>query len=200
MRERWRRTFRHVLVDEYQDTNHAQYRLLQLLASEHGNLMVVGDEDQCLVEGTMVTMGDGSRRPIEELSEGDMVMSCYGSADFRPARVTGVFKVVGEGGRRDQDPLRPASGRALPSTCISPATAWERAPQMHLTYLMWKRGVGFRVGVTGRLHRREAEPRSGFVSDASTSTPMPSGSSRRMRPMRRRGPPRSRFPFATACR
>ncbi|HVD37450.1 MAG TPA: UvrD-helicase domain-containing protein [Solirubrobacterales bacterium] len=47
-RERWRRTFRHVLVDEYQDTNHVQYRLLQLLASEHGNLMVVGDEDQSI--------------------------------------------------------------------------------------------------------------------------------------------------------
>jgi DNA helicase-2/ATP-dependent DNA helicase PcrA len=46
VRERWRRTFRHVLVDEYQDTNHAQYRLLQLLAAEHGNLMVVGDDDQ----------------------------------------------------------------------------------------------------------------------------------------------------------
>jgi DNA helicase II / ATP-dependent DNA helicase PcrA len=45
-RERWRRTFRHVLVDEYQDTNHAQYRLLQLLTAEHGNLMVVGDDDQ----------------------------------------------------------------------------------------------------------------------------------------------------------
>jgi DNA helicase II / ATP-dependent DNA helicase PcrA len=48
VRERWRRTFRHVLVDEYQDTNHAQYRLLQLLASEHGNLMVVGDESQSI--------------------------------------------------------------------------------------------------------------------------------------------------------
>ncbi|MGN6665343.1 MAG: ATP-dependent helicase, partial [Solirubrobacterales bacterium] len=48
VRERWRRTFRHVLVDEYQDTNHAQYRLLQLLASAHGNLMVVGDEDQSI--------------------------------------------------------------------------------------------------------------------------------------------------------
>jgi len=52
VRERWHRTFRHVLVDEYQDTNHAQYRLLQLLTSEHGNLhgnlMVVGDEDQSI--------------------------------------------------------------------------------------------------------------------------------------------------------
>jgi ATP-dependent DNA helicase UvrD/PcrA len=48
VRERWRRSFRHVLVDEYQDTNHAQYRLLQLLTAEHGNLMVVGDEDQSI--------------------------------------------------------------------------------------------------------------------------------------------------------
>jgi ATP-dependent DNA helicase UvrD/PcrA len=47
-RERWRRTFRHVLVDEYQDTNHAQYRLLQLLTEDHGNLMVVGDESQSI--------------------------------------------------------------------------------------------------------------------------------------------------------
>ena len=46
--ERWRRTFRHILVDEYQDTNHAQYRLLQLLAGGHRNLMVVGDEDQSI--------------------------------------------------------------------------------------------------------------------------------------------------------
>ncbi len=46
VRERWRRAFRYVLVDEYQDTNHAQYRFLQLLCAEHRNLTVVGDEDQ----------------------------------------------------------------------------------------------------------------------------------------------------------
>ena len=44
--ERWARAFRYILVDEYQDTNHAQYVLLKLLASEHGNLMAVGDPDQ----------------------------------------------------------------------------------------------------------------------------------------------------------
>ncbi len=46
VRERWAKAFRYVLVDEYQDTNHAQYVLLKLLASVHGNLMVVGDQDQ----------------------------------------------------------------------------------------------------------------------------------------------------------
>jgi DNA helicase II / ATP-dependent DNA helicase PcrA len=48
VRERYRRAFRWVLVDEYQDTNHVQYRLLQLLCTEHGNLFVVGDEDQSI--------------------------------------------------------------------------------------------------------------------------------------------------------
>jgi DNA helicase II / ATP-dependent DNA helicase PcrA len=152
-RERWRRTFRHVLVDEYQDTNHAQYRLLQLLTEEHGNLMVVGDEDQCLVEGTMVTMGDGSQRPIEQLKEGDTVMSCHGSADFRPSRVTGVFKAWEKSGVE----ITTRSGRRVVSTPEHMHFAGYRlgtTPQLHLTYLMWKRGVGFRVGVTGVYTQR----------------------------------------------
>ena len=44
--ERWQKAFRYILVDEYQDTNHAQYRLLQLLGAKHGNVCAVGDGDQ----------------------------------------------------------------------------------------------------------------------------------------------------------
>jgi DNA helicase-2/ATP-dependent DNA helicase PcrA len=47
-REKWSDAFRYILVDEYQDTNHAQYRLLQLLAGEHKNVCVVGDPDQSI--------------------------------------------------------------------------------------------------------------------------------------------------------
>jgi len=45
---KWRDRFRHVLVDEYQDTNHAQYVLVNLLGSEHRNVVVVGDDDQSI--------------------------------------------------------------------------------------------------------------------------------------------------------
>jgi DNA helicase-2/ATP-dependent DNA helicase PcrA len=48
VRRRYRERFRWVLVDEYQDTNRAQYRLLQLLTGEDGNLTVVGDDFQSI--------------------------------------------------------------------------------------------------------------------------------------------------------
>src|SRR3954447_15398909 len=48
VRERLARRFRHVLVDEYQDTNFAQGMLLRLLVEEHGTVTVVGDDDQAI--------------------------------------------------------------------------------------------------------------------------------------------------------
>jgi ATP-dependent DNA helicase UvrD/PcrA len=47
-REKWQKAFRYILVDEYQDTNHAQYRFLQLLAEPDMNVFAVGDPDQSI--------------------------------------------------------------------------------------------------------------------------------------------------------
>jgi DNA helicase-2/ATP-dependent DNA helicase PcrA len=47
-RERYNRRFRYIMIDEYQDTNRPQYELMKLLAGEHHNICVVGDEDQSI--------------------------------------------------------------------------------------------------------------------------------------------------------
>ncbi len=179
VRERLSTAFRHVLVDEYQDTNHAQYRLLQLLVGGgrppqrggaepgdrptyagpigHRNLAVVGDDAQCLVKGTLVTMGDGSEKPIEEVWAGDMVLAAHGSGNFRPAMVM----------RRHESPsakgiaITTRSGRRIVSTGEHIHFAGfvrGRTPQLHMTYLMWKRGVGFRVGTSRTYTASQVKP------------------------------------------
>lgn len=44
----YQETFRHVLVDEYQDTNHVQYRIVRMLSGKHRNIFVVGDDNQSI--------------------------------------------------------------------------------------------------------------------------------------------------------
>jgi superfamily I DNA/RNA helicase len=112
VRDHYASTFRHVLVDEYQDTNHAQYRWLQLLAEERRNLMVVGDDAQCLVAGTLVKMADGSSLAIEDVRVGDFVRSGLGGGSFGPARVVRVHRSL----RADGIAITLRSGRRLVST------------------------------------------------------------------------------------
>ncbi len=160
-RDRWRRAFGQVLVDEYQDTNRAQYRLLQLLAEEHRNLFVVGDDAQCVLEGTLIKMGDGSERPVESIGVGDYVMSSVGKGEFGPARISQVHTSKDTHGIA----ISTRSGRRLVTTPDHMHFAGFRlgtTPQMHLTYLMWKRDVGFRVGVSRVYTEGQKKPTIGI--------------------------------------
>ena len=162
VRERYQRTFRWVLVDEYQDTNRAQYRLLQLLAGEQRNLTVVGDDAQCVVEGTRITMADGSTKPVETVRAGDHILSNHGSGRLAPARVTRTSKSQRSEGVR----IRTRNGREIVSTPEHMHFAGFRrgvTPDLHVTYVMRRGGMGFRVGVTRTFNHNRRVPVSGVA-------------------------------------
>ena len=153
---------KYILVDEYQDTNVAQYLWLRLLVQKHKNICCVGDDDQCLAAGTLVTMADGSLCPIERVRKGDSVLSGYGSGDFRPAAVTRTFR-----GRHHGDGIAISlrSGRRLTATAGHTCFAGYRlgaAPQLYFTYLMHKRGVGWRLGTSQVYTKGQKKPVVGF--------------------------------------
>ena len=155
--------FKFLLVDEYQDTNRAQYLLVQHLAKRHHNLCVVGDEDQCLAADAQIMMADGSQTPIAELRAGNFVRAAHGSGDFRPAKVINVArrKPGNEGVA-----INTASGQRLVSTPEHMHFAGYRlgaSPQMAFVYLMHKRSRGWRLG-TSQVHTRgQVKPVVGFL-------------------------------------
>ncbi len=154
--------FQYILVDEYQDTNRAQYAFIKLLAS-HGNLAVVGDDDQCLVAGTLVAMADGGQKPIESVRPGDEVLSGYGRAQFRPACVAAVHV---RSGVREGISITTVAGRRLVSTPEHTHFAGYRlgaVPQTYFTYLMHRRGKGYRVGTTRVYTRGQKQPVVGLA-------------------------------------
>ena len=63
VRAKWQDTFRHILVDEYQDTNAVQYELLKALVGEHGVFTAVGDDDQSIYGWRGATIDNLKRLP-----------------------------------------------------------------------------------------------------------------------------------------
>ena len=168
--------------------------------SEHRNLAVVGDDDQCLVEGTLVTMADGTKRPIEEIRVGDEVLSGYGSGDFRPARVTGAFQSRQPMGVA----ITTAAGRRIVSTPEHVHFAGYRSghtPQLHMTYLMWQRDAASASARRGRSPTPGSSGRSAACSSGRCrKAPTPRGSCRPTPRRARHASPRRQRRSATSCR
>lgn len=162
IRGHYQARFRHVLVDEFQDTNAIQYAWLKLMSGGTGNLFAVGDDDQCLARGTPVSLSEGKRKAIECIAVGDRVLSCFGSGDFRPSLVTDVYRRIRRGAFIV---LHMASGRRIESTpehTHLAGFALGETPQCYFTYLMFKFGVGYRLGTSQVYTRGQARPMVGF--------------------------------------
>ncbi len=76
-REHYQNRFQFVHCDEFQDVNGSQYELLKLFAGKYKNICVVGDDDQCVVEGTPILTPSGYV-PVEQIREGDTVLAACG--------------------------------------------------------------------------------------------------------------------------
>jgi DNA helicase II / ATP-dependent DNA helicase PcrA len=162
--------FAHILVDEFQDTNKLQYQWLKLLAGRVGSaqgaggaVFAVGDDDQCLVAGTLVTRADGSRCPIEQVQVGDELRSAVGGGKIGSARVTFVHQ------RTERLPtvtLYTQTGKELRSTLEHTHFAGYTVghlPAKYFLHLMSKPGVGYRLAVSGhRDERRDGKTVPGF--------------------------------------
>src|SRR5206468_11674392 len=110
----------------------------------------------------LVTMADGTKRPIEEISAGDLVRSGYGSGEFRAARVLRTHRRDAVGVGVEIVTLR---GRRIISTPEHTHFAGYLqgvSPQTHFTYLMFRRGTGYRLGTTQVYTKAQKKPVMGF--------------------------------------
>lgn len=149
----YQRKFRYIMIDEYQDTNKAQYELARLLAKEHKNICVVGDDDQCLPEGTMVKVGNDAV-PIETLIENDQVLCAGGNGTTLKGIVEKVLKKPYRG---LMVKLTTASGKVVRATPNHLTFARLNVQEeSYYVYLMFKRGIGYRIGQTQSVRSRKA--------------------------------------------
>ena len=150
IREKYAERFHHILVDEFQDTNMAQYTLLRHLSSYHHNIFVVGDSDQCFHPETSVRTSEGEKA-ISALKVGDQVIAASGRGSTLPSRVNHVGKRPFEG---ELIHVTTASGHSFKAT--SNHILFSRLglnANLHYVYLMYREDKGYRVGVASHARK-----------------------------------------------
>ena len=158
--EFYQRKFKYIMVDEYQDTNGAQYEFVKLLASKYKNICVVGDDDQCLIEGTMISTENGNVE-IEKLNKDYKVISAAGNGETSLAQISDVSKKKYKG---KVIKITTKSGKIIkgtPSHISFGKVSLEK--DKFYVYLMYKNGFGYRIGQTSSVRSREQNEANGLA-------------------------------------
>lgn len=149
--EKYRKQFKYILVDEFQDTNWAQYELIKLLAAPKNNVTVVGDDDQCLPGSTRISLANGKKKNIRDIRKGEAVLTGVGKGHIGISRVTHIWKRA-----REQEIVTVETKRGFKITATKNHKFFCYVPnfndkRFHYVYLMFKKNIGWRMGVTNNL-------------------------------------------------
>ena len=144
--------FKYILVDEYQDTNKSQFTLVTMLASKHGNITAVGDNDQCLVGDTKIQTVSGTKT-IKEIKEGEKVLCAAGNGNIKEGIVESK-KIKDYKG--DIIKITTQDGNIIKGTPNHIIFA-KLAPDFNnfYVYLMYKQGLGYRIGQTRGVRKND---------------------------------------------
>lgn len=158
--EFYQRKFKYIMVDEYQDTNGAQYELVKLLASKYKNICVVGDDDQCLVEGTMVST-ENKDVEIEKLMKEDLVRVASGNGETSLIKISDINKKKYCGKIVKITTKNNRVIKATPNHISFGKISLEE--DKYYVYLMHKSGFGYRIGQTSSVRSRDDRDASGLA-------------------------------------
>lgn len=158
--EFYQRKFKYIMVDEYQDTNGAQYELVKLLASKYKNICVVGDDDQCLVEGTMVST-ENKDVEIEKLMKEDLVRVASGNGETSLLKINDINKKKYCGKIVKITTKNNRVIKATPNHISFGKISLEE--DKYYVYLMYKSGFGYRIGQTSSVRSRDDRDASGLA-------------------------------------
>ena len=160
--ERYQERFRYLHVDEFQDTNIAQYELMKLLAAKYQNLFCVGDEDQCLPSGAAIQTVQ-CKRPVESLRVGDELVVGSGRGETMQMPIERIHSQTYRGRVVKISTQRGHQLLATPNHILFARLGV--ASDIHYVYLMYRADRGYRIWLAmgARSVSPEARPMTGLA-------------------------------------
>ena len=158
--KKYQEQFKHILIDEFQDTNYAQYQLIKLLAEPRNNITVVGDDDQCLSPNTKILIPNGKKN-IKDFQIGDEILTAVGKGHMGISKVNHVFK-----SKKKTEFLTIKTKRGFKVEVTDNHKMFCHVPSANIVnqytyvYLMWRKDIGWRIGITKNLTWRLSLERS----------------------------------------